>query len=181
MAQVDAAHPGKLVAKFPWPTDFANNIASPAVQDDCVLITAAYNHNAICKIRVGPGQATKLWEQPFASKVCSPLVDGKHIYWAWQHLHCLDWESGKQSWEGGEFGDAGSCILTADQRLIVWGHHGRLVLVESAERSPHEYHELAKLDRVFSSDVWPHVALSNGKLLCKDRLGNMKCFDVSKK
>lgn len=180
VTRIDATSPGKLVARYPWPTDFANNIATPAVHADSVLITAAYNHNAICKVHIAPGSATKVWEQPFASKVCSPVIDRGRVYWAWQQLHCLDWETGQPLWEGGEFADAGSCILTADQRLIVWGHHGRLVLVESAQRSPGAYKELAKLDRVFKSDVWPHVALSDGKLICKDRLGNVKCFAIGK-
>ncbi len=178
VARLDGARAGKKVALYPWPTDFANNIATPAVHEDCVLITSAYNHNAIGKVRITLQGATKVWEQPLASKVCSPVIDRGRVYWAWQKLHCLDLQTGQPQWEGGEFADAGSCIMTADGRLIVWGHHGRLVLVESAERSPREYKELARLDRVFSTDVWPHVVLADGKLFCKDRLGNLKCFAI---
>ncbi len=178
VARIDAGHEGQQVALYPWPTDFANNIATPAVHDDCVLITSGYNHNAICKVRITLKGATKVWEQPLASKVCTPVIDRDRIYWAWQKLHCLDWETGQQQWEGGEFADAGSCVVTADGRLIVWGHHGRLVLVESAARSPKEYRELSRLDHVFSTDVWPHVALADGRLFCKDRVGNLKCFVI---
>lgn len=178
VARIDPEQPGKQVALYSWPTDFANNIAMPAVHEDSVLITSAYNHQAICKVRVTLHGASKVWEQPLASKVCSPVIDRGRVYWAWQKLHCLDLETGEQLWEGGEFADAGSCIVTADGRLIVWGHHGRLALIESAEHSPREYKELARVDRIFSTDVWPHVALSNGKLFCKDRQGNLKCFAI---
>lgn len=177
VARIDGAQAGKKVALYPWPTDFANNIATPAVYEDCVLITSAYNHDAICKLRITLQGATKVWEQPFASKVCSPVIDRGHVFWAWQKLHCLDLQTGEQQWEGGEFADAGSCIMTADGRMIVWGHHGRLVLVESADRAK-GYQELARLDHVFSTDVWPHVVLSDGRLFCKDRVGNLKCFVV---
>jgi hypothetical protein len=49
--------------------------------------------------------------------------------------------------------------VTSDHRLIVWGHRGRLTLVEPAERSPKEYRELAKLDKIFSTEpisIVPH-------------------------
>lgn len=178
VARIDAANAGKTVALFPWGTDFANNVATPAVHGSDILLTSAYNHNAICKVHVTLQGASKIWEQPFASKVCSPVIVGGEVYWAWRNLHCLSFESGKQLWEGGEFGDAGSCIVTRDQRLIVWGHRGRLVLVECAARSEGAYRELARLDNVFASDVWPHVVLADGRLVCKDRSGNVKCFSI---
>jgi hypothetical protein len=81
-------------------------------------------------------------------------------------------------WEGGNFGDAGSCILTSDGRLIVWGKQGKLACVETAERSPEAYTELAVRDGIFNTDVWPHVVLSGGQLFCKDRAGNLVCFGV---
>lgn len=180
VARLDRDRPGQTVTLFPWGTDFANNIATPAVDGNDVLITSAYNHNAICKVRVTLHGAQKVWEQPFASKVCSPVVDRGCVYWAWQRLHCLDLETGRQLWEGGDFGDAGSCLVTADARLIVWGHRGRLALVESADRSSGQYRELARLDNVFSCDVWPHVVFAGGRLFCKDRLGNLQCFSIRK-
>ncbi|MDB5385776.1 MAG: outer rane biosis protein [Planctomycetaceae bacterium] len=176
VARLDPPNVGRTVALYPWGTEYANNVATPVVHGNDVLITAAYNHVAICKLHLTLEGATKVWEQPFASKICSPIIDRGRIYWTWQKLHCLDLETGKQLWEGGEFGDAGSCIKTSDDRLIVWGYHGRLALVETAVRAPVKYQELARLDRVFSADVWPHVVLANGQLLCKDRQGNVKCF-----
>lgn len=178
VARLDRAHAGETVALYPWPTDFANNIATPAVRGSDVLITSGYNHNAICRIHVTLDGATKVWEQPYASKVCSPIIAGERVYWAWQRLYCLDFATGQLLWRGGSFGDAGSCMLTADQRLIIWADQGRLVLAESAERSPAAFRELAALEDVFSTDVWPHVVLAEGRLLCKDRLGNLKSFEL---
>lgn len=59
-----------------------------------------------------------MWEQDQASKVCSPVIHQGHVYWAWRSMTCLDFETGKVQWQGGQFGDAGSCIVTADDRLI---------------------------------------------------------------
>ena len=176
VVRLDAGREGQTLAEYPWITDFANSIATPAVHDDCVVITSDYNHKAICKLRIEPGRASRLWQQPFSSKVCSPIIAGDRIYWAWQRARCLDLRTGEQVWEGGQFGDPASCILTADDRLIIWGHRGKLVLAETDRRSPGKYRELAVQHRVFQSEAWPHVVLADGGLLCKDRQGNVKCF-----
>jgi outer membrane protein assembly factor BamB len=179
VVRLDKGRQGETVAQFPWETDFANSIASPAAHEDCVLITSEYNHGTIVKLRITLRGATKVWEQPYASKVCTPVIYNGHVYWAWQKLHCLDLESGRFRWSGGDFGDAGSCIVTADGRIIVWGGRGTLALAESADRSPGAYKELGRLDRLFNTDVWPHVALSDGSVFLKDRDGNLKCVALA--
>jgi outer membrane protein assembly factor BamB len=176
VVRLDRGHQGETVAEYPWETDFANNIAGPAVHGDCVLLTSAYNHNAICKVRLTLRGAEKVWQAPYASKVCTPVVHEGHIYWAWRTVKCLDWETGKLKWEGGGFGDAGSCVVTADGRLVVFGEKGKLALVETAKRSPDRYTQLAVKDRLFREIAWPHVVLSGGRVYCKDRYGNLACF-----
>lgn len=177
--RLDAGKEGKTVATFPWVTDFANSIASPAVHGDSVLLAAAYNHNAIVKVKVTLGGATEVWRKKYASKVCTPVTDGKHVYVAWQKVRCLDWETGEQKWEGGLVGDPGSCVLTSDGRLVVYGQNGKLMLVEGAGRSA-EYTELAVKDRLFGALAWPHVAVAGGRVVCRDREGNVACFEVAK-
>jgi hypothetical protein len=180
VTRVDNGNEGKTVAEFPWATDFANNVASPAVHEDCVLITSGYNHYAICKLKITLQGATKVWEKPQASKVCTPVIYNGCIYWAWGTLKCLDWETGDLKWEGGRFGDPGSCIVTADGRLIVWGGTGKLALVETANRSPREYKELVVKDRLVSADAWPHAVLAGDQLYLKDWHGNLKCYKLGR-
>jgi len=112
------------------------------------------------------------------SKVCTPVIHGDHIYYAWQKVRCLNWETGDQKWEGGSFGDPGSCVVTADDRLMVYGGNGKLALVETAKRSPKEYTELAVKDRLFATHAWPHVVIAGGRVYCRDREGNLACFVV---
>jgi outer membrane protein assembly factor BamB len=180
VTRLDAGNEGRTVAEYEWITEFVNNIATPAVFENYVVITSGYNQNAICKLEITLRGARKIWQQPYASKVCSPIIHNGHVYWAWQRLHCLDFETGKQKWEGGSFGDPGSCIVTADDRLIVWGGRGTLALVETAGRSPASYKELTRIDKVFATDVWPHVVLADGRVFCKDRQGNLACFEVNR-
>jgi outer membrane protein assembly factor BamB len=176
VVRLDRGHEGEVIATYPWETTFANNIAGPAAHGDSVLLTSAYNHNAICRVRLTLKGAEKVWQRPHASKVCTPVVYQGHVYWAWQAVRCLDWETGEQKWAGGSFSDPGSCVVTGDGRLVVYGGRGKLALVETARRSPGTYTQLAVKDGLFGDLAWPHVVLAGGRLICKDRDGNLACF-----
>lgn len=176
VARLDRGHEGQTVAQYEWATEFANNIATPAVAGDSVLITSGYNHESICRLKITLGGARKVWEQPYHSKTCSPVIFRGHVYWAFQKLHCLEFETGEQRWEGGSFGDAGSCVATGDGKLLVWAGRGKLVLADTAVASPLAYKPLTEINGVFATDVWPHVVLADGRIYCKDRAGNLKCF-----
>ena len=105
--QVSCSYPGAD------PTTMANNIATPTVVGNEILVTSDYNRHAIVKLRVTLGGIEELWKQPYPSKVCSPVVHDGHVYLAWQKVRCLDWETGKLKWEGSRnLGDDGSCIVT---------------------------------------------------------------------
>jgi outer membrane protein assembly factor BamB len=173
--RLDAGREGKTVATYSWTTDFGNNIATPSVHGDSVLITSEYNHKAICRLKITLKGAEKVWERPFSSKACSPIIHDGRVYFAWQKVRCLDFATGEQKWEGGSVGDAGSCILTGDGKLIVWGGTARLALLDPAATA---YTELTATARLFTAPVWPHVVLSGRRLYCKDRDGNLKCFSI---
>lgn len=179
VVRLDAGQEGKTVATYKWTTDYGNNIATPAVHKNYVVITSAYNHAAMCKLEITLKGANKLWEtERIASGVCSPIIHKGHVYWAWRNVHCVDFETGQLKWAGSRLGTQGSCILTADDRLIVWCNRGDLLLVETAERSPDRYTELASRTKLFPRDAWPHVVLADGRLYCKDRSGEIICFVI---
>ncbi len=85
-------------------------------------------------------------------------------------------------WEGGSYGSGGACVVTGDDKLIVWSDRGWATLVESARASPKDYTiRLAQIyARVFAGpQAWPHIVLADGLLYCKDRQGKLKCFRTS--
>jgi outer membrane protein assembly factor BamB len=178
VTRLDAGHEGRTLATYPWETDFANNIPTPAVHDNFVLVTSRYNHESIAKLRITRQGAAKVWEQPLASGVCSPVIHAGRVYWSTERAVCLDFETGRVIWQGGRYGDAGSCILTRDNKLIVWAGSGSLALLDAGP-SATSYRELARHELGARSDVWPHVVLAAGRLYCKDRDGNITCFRVS--
>ena len=176
--RLDKKNQGKTVATFPWQTDYANNIATPTVQGNEILITSAYNQYAMAKIRITLAGAKQVWKNENPSGVCSPIIHRGKIYWAWRGVHCVDWKTGKEDWTGGKVGTAGSCLITKDDRLVVFADRGTLTLVETTKRSPKKYTELKKVSKIFRTDVWSHVILANRILYCKDRNGNLKSFKL---
>ncbi len=179
--RLDKGREGQTVAEYDWVTEFANSIASPAVHENFAVITSGYNHQTMCKLEITLRGARKVWERDFTSQVCTPVIHKGHIYWAWRDVYCLDFETGEQRWKGPSgLGDPGSCLVTSDDRLVVWCNEGTLLLMETATRSPRQPQVLARRERLFRTDAWPHVVLANHRLLCKDRAGNLKCFLVGK-
>ncbi|MEM7010147.1 MAG: PQQ-binding-like beta-propeller repeat protein [Verrucomicrobiota bacterium] len=172
---------GKTVAEFPWATDFINNIPTPAVNGNRVIISSRYNQNAMVMVEVSlNGGAREVWKIKDATGVCSPVIYDGHVYWSGKGLYCIELETGKKKWEGSKFGDAGSCIVTADGRLIVWSDGGSLTFVETAKRSPDRYTPLLRKDNVFRGMAWPHVVLADRRIYCRDISGDMKCFSLRK-
>ena len=108
------------------------------------------------------------------------MIHKGYVYWCWRGLYCLDFKTGKPIWRGGVFGDTASCIATTDDRLIIWGRRGDLVLAETAQRAPKKYQEVARQKDLMENDAWPHIVLSQGQLYCRDRDGNMQCFVLSR-
>ena len=177
--RLDQGHEGETLGQHPWATDFANNIATPTVIGNEVLITSEYNHGTLCKLRATLSGLTKVWEVPYPSQVGSPIVAGDSIYIPWEKLRCLDLATGKLRWEGGRWSVDGSCVRTSDNRLIVWSR-GSLILIDSAKHSPAAYRELARLENLSSEDCWPHIVLAASRLYAKDRSGQIHCFATSR-
>jgi outer membrane protein assembly factor BamB len=179
VARLDAGHEGETVAWREWETNYGQNTTTVSVVDQFALITSEYNHNRIAKLEITLSGAREVWIKDYSSKVCVPVVHEGHVYWAWREMFCLDFATGELKWRGGTHGDAGSCIVTSDGRLIVWSGAGNLTLVESAQRSPDRYTPLATIEGIGAADAWPHLALAENRLYCKDRNGRLVCLEFS--
>ena len=182
IVRVDGKNAGKTVAAYEWKTDFSNTIAGIAASGRELLISSHYNQRAMVKISVSLKTGAKLvWRNKFPTGVCTPVIHKGRLYFANKGIHCIDFDTGKLVWEGGKIGDAGSCFITADERLIVWGNSGDLSLVETVTRSPKKITLLAEKRGVFNDMAWPHVIAANGRLFCKNLSGDLVCFSLTKK
>jgi len=178
LARLDPGHEGETLATWDWQTDFANAIPSPAVAGESVILSAGYNTSRTERVRFTPAGPELVWKITGRfTKVCSPVVYNDCVYFAWQKLRCFDLATGQQRWEGGSFGDDASCLVTADGRIIVFGHK-RIVLAESADRSPDAYTELSARAGAGSGYCWPHLAMAEGRIYVKDAKGSLMCYGL---
>ena len=178
VARLDAGNEGRTVATHAWQAAYNNNIPTPAVYGDSVVLTTLHNPRGMARLRVTLQGAEVVWESRNPSQVCSPVVYNGRIYHAWQDVRCIDFETGALVWQGGKFGADGSCLITGDGRLIVFGGK-RIGLVETADRSPDAYTELSLHTGVGTANSWPHVVLAGGRLFVRDGQGLLSCFAFS--
>ena len=169
------ADTGNTVATFPWKTDYGCNIPTPAAIGNRVIVTSSYNRKAVSLLEVAPGRIREIWSRPDSALSSSPVIHKDRVYTIQQRIHCLDLATGRRLWAGGKLGH-GSCLVTRDDKIITFGQGG-LTLIE-AHPPDNTYTELARTAKVVPGACYPHVALSDGILVGKDRDGNMAVFSV---
>jgi outer membrane protein assembly factor BamB len=174
--RLDRGNEGRTLATFKWQSMYGCNIPTPAVAGNRVVLTSGYNRMHTVLVEVSPGGARQVWVSRPSATVSSPLVLGSHVYVMDGPLYCLNLADGHLIWHGGSFGN-GSCLATADGKIIAFGN-GRLALLDAAARRT-EYRKLSELDNVVPGTCYPHVALSEGIVCVKDREGKMVCYSVA--
>ncbi len=180
VARLDDGNAGKTAAFFEWKTDFSNTIAGVAVEGQDVLVSSRYNQMAMARLHLSlAGGVREVWRNRYPTGVCTPVIHGGKLYFANKGVHCVDFATGELDWIGGKIGDAGSCLVTGDERLIAWGNDGDISLLETARRSPDRCLVLAERPRIFDDMAWPHVVLAGGRLLVKTLGGDLACFEVA--
>jgi len=173
--RLDGPARGQTLAEYPWTTEFACNIPTPAVTGSRVALTSGYNHEHMHLVDFANGRASRVWESRAFSTVCSPVIHKDAIYTIDDRLRCIDLATGKVRWQGGSFYH-GSLIVTADDRVLAFGK-GRLAVVE-ARPGTSQYKELSRVDRIARDICYPHLAFSDGLVACKDRSGRLTVFSV---
>lgn len=181
--RLDPGHEGETVGSYDWPSAYANNLLTPTVIDDTVLLSSWHsfgkkNNPTTHRVRVTLKGIEKLWEQPVSSHLCSPVVKAGRIYIAGPQLYCLDLETGESIWNGAGFDYGASCVLTKDDRLIVLGNRGKLRLIDTAGHRQEDYTELALRNTLTKDDLWSHVVVAANRILCKDVRGRLQCLKI---
>ena len=191
--RLDAGHEGKTVARFPWKAGWDENLALPAVEGDLVLLTGYHWINggrndgasAVCQVTLGG--IRQLWKRLPCSKATGGTIYRGYAYIGSDNLHCVGIADGKPRWmdpdcTGDDFGCGASVIITGDEKLLYLSEKNTLYLAEGGHKSG-KYTRLAKIPNVlkpFKGHTWPHVALAEGKILVKDKYGNLAGYAVGR-
>ena len=174
--RVDEGHEGQTIAEHPWQTHYGCNIASPAIFGSAVLLTADYNLKKSRLLEITLKGAREAWTSDSRALLSSPVIHQGRAYMAFRRFMCLDMAAGRLKWSGGSFGH-GSCLVAAgDDRVIAFGN-GRLALLDALPEDG-KYRELSSVGAVVRDACYPHVALSDGIICCKDKAGSVVCYSV---
>ncbi len=165
LLRLDAHHAGQTLATYPWATEFGCNIATPAVVDNDLLLTSSYNRQRTERLHFDGQSLRPLWTGRAHATISTPLVYGGLVYLLDNSLRACDAASGAVRWSARGFG-LGNAIATADGRIIVYGRRDVALLDPEGQ-------ELARIKAVTAGSEYPHLALSSGRLLVKDRDGNL--------
>jgi len=177
--RLDKDQEGAFLASLPWPTDFANNIATPLAHAGDIFVTSKWNKKT-ARLAFAPESATgfsELWSSEDSSNVCSPVVVGDLLFWAHNALTAQDTRTGQVRWQDLKVGSAASLIATGDDLLILWSDNGDLSLVDASpdEAAPTV---LTRRPGILQDMAWPHPILARGRLVVKDRSGQIRTFVV---
>ena len=167
---------GKELWRFPWKTQYDVNAADAVLAGDKLFISSGYNHGGgVFDISARP--PSRVWENKnMRNHFNSCVLWQGHLYGVDEsQLRCLDLAAGEVKWSDRVSGK-GSLIL-ADGKLIVLSEKGELLV---AAASPQEFKPISRA-QVLGGRCWTAPTLANGRIYCRNAVGDVVCLDVSGK
>ncbi len=172
---------GDVAWRFPWETSYDINAADTIVSGDNIFISSGYNHGCVL-LKMDGNEVTELWQNKnMCNQINSSVLWEGYLYgFSGQvngggKLTCVDFETGRLKWSQGGFG-TGSLML-ADDKLIILGEKGKLVI---AEASPEGFKGISSA-QILTGKCWTVPVLANGKIYARNAAGRLVCVDVSGK
>jgi hypothetical protein len=167
---VDAAS-GRLLWRIPRPDQWGENIVTPVVWNDLVILAGVRSEtNAYQIVKTGAAfEARKEWTAAgLPMYMSSPVADGKTLYGFSSRdkgkPFAIDIETGKTLWTGeGRYADHASVVL-AGRNLLIMTSAGDLAVNDT---SAGRLRELARY-KLAQSAVMAHPALAGRQLFIRD-------------
>ena len=198
VVRMDNGHEGETVVEYTWQSHYNESNPSPIVSGSKVLITMCESSGrkthliAINSLRKNDYTVKDYTKQFFTCTSDAALYDGELYFRSGKKVRSFDFDSGKMNWESGDIfaenhpmgAEVGNLLVTAmDSKLIIWDgmKEGNLVLAEASPNSG--WKELARINGVLKKEKYeqgyPHVALSNGRIVCKNIEGDVVCLSLT--
>jgi outer membrane protein assembly factor BamB len=176
------ANDGNELARHKWETQFATSSTTPIVHRDTFFISTGYSEG--CGLfRLADGKLELVYDNKNMRNHMNTCVlwkgtlygiDGQTDNSRGCAVVALDHATGEVKWKQRGLG-CGS-LLVADEKLIILGDEGDLVV---AEASPAGYKEIAKA-KILDGTCWSVPTLSGGRLYARNSAGDVVCVDLRK-
>ncbi len=198
VVRMDNGHEGETVVEYPWQSHYNESNPSPIVSGGKVLITMCESAGrkthliTINSLRKNDYTVKDYTKQFFTCTSDAALYDRQLYFRSGKKVRSFDFDSGKMNWESGDIfaenhamgAEVGNLLITAkDSKMIIWDgmKEGNLVLAEASPNSG--WKELARINGVLKKEKYdqgyPHVALSNGRIICKNVEGDVVCLSLT--
>jgi len=162
---------GALLWRVPFPDEWNENIITPIVSGNRVIVAGVRKGTIALDVTNGGGEwkATEAWRNPdITMYMSSPILDNGKLYGLSSkrkgQFFCLDAATGRALWttEGRE-GQSAS-LIAAGAHLLHLTTDGDLIITrrDAPTFTPLRRYELSE------SATWPHPALIGSQLLIRD-------------
>jgi outer membrane protein assembly factor BamB len=170
---------GKVFWKYPL-LDWLSESSSTPVRAGDFLLASSITFGMVGFRLQDPGKppaAKEVWKNPdLTCYFSTPVpIGADHVFavtgtkppssFVQANLRCIEAGTGKVLWEKPKVGQYhASLVRTANDKVLMLEDSGSLVLLEA---DPKQYHELSRAK--ICGDTWAHPALSQSRLLVRDR------------
>jgi outer membrane protein assembly factor BamB len=162
---------GKELWQVPFPDEFNENIVTPVMAGDILVVSAIRKGTVGFRIAKSGANftATQAWvNAELPMYMSSPIVDGTHVYGFSNkrkgQLFCLDATSGKVTWSTEGRAGTNAALQSAGADLIVLTTEGELLVVK---RNPTKYEEVRRY-KVADGQTWGQPIVLGKEIIVRD-------------
>lgn len=167
-----AEEDGRLLWTYPFPDTWLENIVTPLVDQDKVLVSGVRQGTHLLKMELlegGRWTVHRAWyEADLPMYMSSPIADGDTVYALSfrkkGQFVAFSLETGKRLWESEGRETNHAALLSADGAILAMTVEGDLLILKKEK----EKLSIAKRYPISDSDVWAFPAFSGGELFVKD-------------
>ena len=166
-----SATDGKLLWKVPFTTEYDQNIPTPVVYHDQLIVSGIAK--GIMAIRpsqkAGQWSVETVWRNKDASLyMSSPVAMGDLLFGFSQYkkgqLFCLDARTGVAKWEGPPRQGDNAAVLISGENLVVLKNEGELIVARATAEGFEPVHHYTVAD----SPTWAHPLVLRNGVVIKD-------------
>jgi outer membrane protein assembly factor BamB len=161
-----------------WLTRYGVNSADPIVAGNQMFISSGYGKGAAL-LEMNASGVNVVWQnRDMRNQLNSCVLLDGHLFGfdgdagVSSSLRCLSWKTGEVLWTDETIATGG--LMAAGNRLIVLSDQGELMV---AEASREHFPPLARA-RVLQGKCWTTPTLANGRIYCRNAVGDLVCVDV---
>jgi outer membrane protein assembly factor BamB len=162
---------GKLLWSLPFPDEFHENVVTPVVAGNILVISGTRKGTFGYRLEEASGKWTpvQVWHNTdLPMYLSTPVADGPMVFGFSNkrkgQLFCLDARNGKASWTSEGRLASNASLLSAGRNLVVLTTDGELIVLE---RTSSKYGELRRY-QLSSSPIWAHPVLLRDAIVVRD-------------